>query len=262
METIHVKFDELTTMASEHDSLEPISQRFLNDDSSAESMNTPSKEDLDNLFRPMYDEYFEKKSSDMPINFAAQQVHNQEDSSSTSSIDIEAHEAPSIVTISEEQTSPISLTVVDEFYQEDSVELDGNTLLTPYDAPDFSEVESSTNLDPLNMHEFHQNKGKEVVKPVIPPFESASEEDSDEEQPQRDNQIQKRLALIAKYFKNIYKPTNNNLRTSSNTRNKNRDTSPRNMNDNQTEQFVNQRTIIVVGARETIGNQVVQQTGI
>nr|GFC14533.1 retrovirus-related Pol polyprotein from transposon TNT 1-94 [Tanacetum cinerariifolium] len=46
METIHVKFDELTAMASEHNSLELISQCFLNDDSSAESMNTLSKEDL------------------------------------------------------------------------------------------------------------------------------------------------------------------------------------------------------------------------
>ncbi|GKE01770.1 copia protein [Tanacetum coccineum] len=59
-------------------------------------MNTPSKEDLDNLFGPMYDEYFEKKSSDMPINSAAQQVHNHEDSSSTSLIDIEAHKATPI----------------------------------------------------------------------------------------------------------------------------------------------------------------------
>ncbi|GJU58490.1 retrovirus-related pol polyprotein from transposon TNT 1-94 [Tanacetum coccineum] len=155
-ETIHVKFDELTSMASEHDSLEPVSQRFIVDDSSAETMNTPSKEDLDNLFRPMYDEYFEKKSSDMPINSDAQQVHNQEDSSLTSSIDIEAHKAPPIVNTSEEQNSPISLTVADEFYQEDSPELDGNTLLTPYDALDFSKAESSTNLDPSNMHEFYQ----------------------------------------------------------------------------------------------------------
>ncbi|GJR26343.1 hypothetical protein Tco_1102575 [Tanacetum coccineum] len=156
METIHVKFDELTAMASEHDSLEPVSQRFINDDSSAESMNTPSKEDLDNLFGPMYDEYFEKKSSDMPINSTTQQDHNQEDSSSTSSISIEAHEASPIVTTSEEQTSPISLTMADEVYQEDSAKLDGNTLLTPYDAPDFSEAESLTNLDLSNMLEFHQ----------------------------------------------------------------------------------------------------------
>ncbi|GJS06263.1 retrovirus-related pol polyprotein from transposon TNT 1-94 [Tanacetum coccineum] len=64
METIHVKFDKLTAMASEHDSLELVSQQFIHDDSSAESMNTPSKEDLDNLFWPMYEEYFEKRSSE------------------------------------------------------------------------------------------------------------------------------------------------------------------------------------------------------
>ncbi|GJX49688.1 retrovirus-related pol polyprotein from transposon TNT 1-94 [Tanacetum coccineum] len=34
MDTIHVKFDELTAMASKHDCLEPVSQRFINDDSS------------------------------------------------------------------------------------------------------------------------------------------------------------------------------------------------------------------------------------
>ncbi|GKC76198.1 retrovirus-related pol polyprotein from transposon TNT 1-94 [Tanacetum coccineum] len=93
METIHVKFDELTVMASEHESLEPVSQRFINDDSSAEAMNTPSKEDLDNLFGPMYEEYFEKRSSEMSINSAAQQVNNHEDSPSTSLIIVEEHEA-------------------------------------------------------------------------------------------------------------------------------------------------------------------------
>nr|GFA98891.1 ribonuclease H-like domain-containing protein [Tanacetum cinerariifolium] len=35
------------------------------------------------------------------------------------------------------------------------------------------------------------------------------------------------LALIVNYFKKIYKPTNNNLRTSLNLRNKNMDTTPR-----------------------------------
>ncbi|GJZ93059.1 retrotransposon protein, putative, ty1-copia subclass, partial [Tanacetum coccineum] len=74
--------------------------------------------------------------------------------------------------------------------------------------------------------------------------------------------MQKNLALIAKYFKNIYKPTNNNLRTSSNSRNKNVDTTPRYKNDNQTRQFGNQRTVTIVGARETVGSQVVQQTEI
>nr|GEY54125.1 hypothetical protein [Tanacetum cinerariifolium] len=84
METIHVKFDELTTMSSEHDSLEPVFQRFNNNDPSADSMNIPSKEDLDNLFGPMNEEYFENRSFEMSINSAAQHVHDHEDLPSTS----------------------------------------------------------------------------------------------------------------------------------------------------------------------------------
>ncbi|GJX07539.1 hypothetical protein Tco_0195471 [Tanacetum coccineum] len=72
METIHVKFDELITMASEHD--------------------------------------------------------------------IKEHEAPPIVTTSDEQTSPISINEADELNQKDSEEADSST----------------TSLDPSNMHEFHQ----------------------------------------------------------------------------------------------------------
>ncbi|GJZ91840.1 hypothetical protein Tco_0663905 [Tanacetum coccineum] len=97
-------------------------------------------------------------------------------------------------------------------------------------------------------------KGKEIAKPITPLSESASKEDGDPEQAQRDMDMQKNL--VAKYFKKIYKPTNNNLRTSSNTRNKTIDTSPRYKNDNQTGQFRNQRIMIVTGARETVGSQV------
>nr|GEV74310.1 hypothetical protein [Tanacetum cinerariifolium] len=79
---------------------------------------------------------------------------------------------------------------------------------------------------------------------------------------QRDKRIQKRLALIAKTFKNINKPTDNNLKTSSNTRNKNVDTSSRIGNDIQTGQFGNQKTMTVAGKGETIGNHVVQQSRI
>ncbi|GJR39073.1 retrovirus-related pol polyprotein from transposon TNT 1-94 [Tanacetum coccineum] len=64
-----------------------------------ESMNIPSKEDLDNLFGPMYEEYFEKRSSNTSINSAAQQVHNHEDAPSTSSLVIEEHEAPPIMDV-------------------------------------------------------------------------------------------------------------------------------------------------------------------
>ncbi|GKC59285.1 retrovirus-related pol polyprotein from transposon TNT 1-94, partial [Tanacetum coccineum] len=100
METIHVKFDELTAIASEHDCLEPELQRFNNQNSSDDLMNTPSKEDLDNLFGPMFKDYFEQKSSDTTINSAAQLTHDQEDSPSTSSIIVDTHEAPPVVTTS------------------------------------------------------------------------------------------------------------------------------------------------------------------
>ncbi|GJY91060.1 retrovirus-related pol polyprotein from transposon TNT 1-94 [Tanacetum coccineum] len=122
MEPIHVKFDELTAMASEHDCLEPELQRFINHNSSAETMNTPSKEDLDNLFGPMYEEYFKKKFSDTPINSAIQPTQIHEDSPLASSIIVDEHEAPPIVTTSDEQTSSIILTEADEFNQEDSAD--------------------------------------------------------------------------------------------------------------------------------------------
>ncbi|GJU41162.1 hypothetical protein Tco_1194119 [Tanacetum coccineum] len=54
-------------------------------------------------------------------------------------------------------------------------------------------------------------KGKQIAKPITTPSESASEEDNDPKQAQRDKDMQKNLALIAKYFKKIYKPANNNL---------------------------------------------------
>nr|GEU46692.1 Gag-Pol polyprotein [Tanacetum cinerariifolium] len=85
------------------------------------------------------------------------------------------------------------------------------------------------NANPLALisHIYQIHKGNEIAKPITPPSETASEEDIDPEQAQRDKGMQKNLALIAKYFKKIYKPTNNNLRTSSNSRNKNVDTTPR-----------------------------------
>nr|GFC11542.1 hypothetical protein [Tanacetum cinerariifolium] len=108
---------------------------------------------------------------------------------------------------------------------------------------------------PTRSHTTTRHKGNEIAKPITPPYETASEEDNDPEQAQRDKDMQKNLALIAKYFKKIYKPTNNNLRTSSNSRNKNLDTSLRFKNDNQSGQFRNQRTVNVARARENVGKQ-------
>ncbi|GJY46537.1 putative ribonuclease H-like domain-containing protein [Tanacetum coccineum] len=125
MENINVKFNELTAMASEHDCLEPELQRFINHNSSAETINTPSKEDLDNLFSPICEEYFEKKFFDTPINSAAQPTQIHEDSPSTSSIIVDEHEAPPI--------------------------------FVSYNPPSREEIKSSTTaLEPSNVQNFHQ----------------------------------------------------------------------------------------------------------
>nr|GEV10010.1 hypothetical protein [Tanacetum cinerariifolium] len=152
-----VKFDEHTAMAFEHDYLEPELQRFNNINSSAEPMNTPFKEDLDNLFGLMFEEYFGKKSSDTPINFAAQPTQLHEDLSSTSSINIKEHEAPPIEATSDEQTSLIFLKEADELHQEDSTDFDGNSQFVSYNPTSYEAIESSsTALKPSNVHNFHQ----------------------------------------------------------------------------------------------------------
>nr|GEX03248.1 hypothetical protein [Tanacetum cinerariifolium] len=115
---------------------------------------------------------------------------------------------------------------------------------------------------PTRSHTTTRHKGKEIAMPITTPSETASEDDRDPEQAQRDKDMQKNLALIAKYFKKIYKPTNNNLRTSSDSKNKNVNMSPWFKNDNQSRQFKNQRTVNVARARENVRSPVVQQSGI
>ncbi|GJX07041.1 hypothetical protein Tco_0194973 [Tanacetum coccineum] len=63
----------------------------------------------------------------------------------------------------------------------------------------------------------------------------------------KEKEIDKLMALISLSFKKIYKPTNNNLRTSSNTSRANQDNSPRT---NRGTGYDNQRAINVAGARE------------
>ncbi|GJR26598.1 retrovirus-related pol polyprotein from transposon TNT 1-94 [Tanacetum coccineum] len=78
-------------------------------------------------------------------------------SSSTSSIIVDEHEAPPIATASDEQTSLISLTKADEFNQEDSAHSDGNSQFVSYKPPSHEEIESSTTaLKSSNVHNFYQ----------------------------------------------------------------------------------------------------------
>nr|GEV25225.1 retrovirus-related Pol polyprotein from transposon TNT 1-94 [Tanacetum cinerariifolium] len=57
---------------------------------------------------------------------------------------------------------------------------------------------SSKPIIPTRSHTTTRHKGNEIAKPITPPFETASEEDSDPEQAQSDEDMQKNLALIAK----------------------------------------------------------------
>ncbi|GJR97948.1 hypothetical protein Tco_0270122 [Tanacetum coccineum] len=112
-----------------------------------------------------------------------------------------------------------------------------NPLQDPYyqtSKPHKSYAPTSKASLPTRSHATTRYKGKEIAKPITPPSESAYEEDSDPEQAQKDKDMQKNLALIAKYFKKLYKPTNNNLKLSSNTRNTNWIHSKVTGNDNQT----------------------------
>nr|GEU36727.1 hypothetical protein [Tanacetum cinerariifolium] len=81
-----------------------------------------------------------------------------------------------------------------------------------YPNPYYQALKSHKSLAPPSKQSFFtrsnattKSKGKEIAKPITPSSESASEEDSDTEQAQRDKEIQKNLALISKYFKKIYK---------------------------------------------------------
>nr|GEU32291.1 hypothetical protein [Tanacetum cinerariifolium] len=98
-----------------------------------------------------------------------------------------------------------------------------------------SQAPSSKPLISSRSHTSTRHKGKEISKPITPLSETASEEDIDPEQAQRDKDIEKNLALIAKYFKK---------------------------NEDHVGQFGTQRTVNIAGTREKVRSRVVQKTGI
>nr|GEY26643.1 hypothetical protein [Tanacetum cinerariifolium] len=119
------------------------------------------KTNLDNLFDPLYEEYYVSSPLEVSDNSTANTLDN-EDTSSSSSIVVEEDEAPQIVSSSTEQFASERNTLVlnenaNEFVQEDVAELDGNVFYNPVQTPMFEEAESSLAYqDQSNMHEFHQ----------------------------------------------------------------------------------------------------------
>nr|GFA00866.1 hypothetical protein [Tanacetum cinerariifolium] len=92
IEMIHVKFDELTSMASECNNSRPGLNCSNFKDSSEELNEIPLQQDLDNFFGPLYEEYYTPSASEVSNNSAANTL-DDEDTSSPSSIIIEESDA-------------------------------------------------------------------------------------------------------------------------------------------------------------------------
>nr|GEW01243.1 hypothetical protein [Tanacetum cinerariifolium] len=111
---------------------------------------------------------------------------------------------------------------------------------------------SNTNLQTQTSNALHNailEAGGKELPPMLAPDDALSKE----------KQIDKLMTLISLSFKKIYKPTNNNLKTSSNTSRENQDNTPR---INRGTGYDNQRVVNVTGAMENVGTYVVQQSGI
>nr|GEZ94728.1 hypothetical protein [Tanacetum cinerariifolium] len=101
-----------------------------------------------------------------------------------------------------------------------------------------------------------RNRGKAVVNSPQPIYDQEPSMVAEDDETSKDKEIDKLIALISLSFKKIYKPTNNNLRTSSNTSRANQDNSLR---INRGVGYENQRFGNVAGARETVGSTMVQK---
>ncbi|GKA52604.1 hypothetical protein Tco_0745919 [Tanacetum coccineum] len=93
METIHVKFDELTGMASECNNLELGQNRLNFQDLLEESTSIPIKEDLDYLFGPIFKEYYETRQPEVTTNSAATTTLNNENTPLLPTIVVDDNEA-------------------------------------------------------------------------------------------------------------------------------------------------------------------------
>nr|GEW28935.1 hypothetical protein [Tanacetum cinerariifolium] len=97
-----------------------------------------------------------------------------------------------------------------------------------------------------------RNRGKEIVNSPPPIYDQEPSMVAEDDEMSKDKEIDKLMALIPLSFKKIYKPTNNNLRTSSNTSIANQDNSLRIRRGTG---YDNQRIDNVVRARENVARE-------
>ncbi|GJX06229.1 retrovirus-related pol polyprotein from transposon TNT 1-94 [Tanacetum coccineum] len=94
-----------------------------------------------------------------------------------------------------------------------------------------------------------RNRGKAIVNSPPPTYDQEPTMVTEDNEMSKENKIDKLMALISLSFKKIYRPTNNNLRTSSNTSRANQENTPR---INKGTRYDNQRVVNVAGARENV----------
>nr|GFA79735.1 hypothetical protein [Tanacetum cinerariifolium] len=104
-----------------------------------------------------------------------------------------------------------------------------------------------------------RNRGKAIINSLQPIYDQEPFMVAEDDETSKDKEIDKLMALISLSFKKIYKPTNNNLRTSSNTSRANQDNSPR---INISAGYENQRIGNVAEVRETVGSTMMQKSRI
>nr|GEY60335.1 hypothetical protein [Tanacetum cinerariifolium] len=93
----------------------------------------------------------------------------------------------------------------------------------PQNHPTHYTQNSSTRLE----QDATKNRGKAIVNSPLPIYDQEPTLVAEDDEMSKDKEIDKLMALISLSVKKIYKPTKNNLQTSSNTSRVNQDNSPR-----------------------------------
>nr|GEV70183.1 hypothetical protein [Tanacetum cinerariifolium] len=122
-------------------------------------------------------------------------------------------------------------------------------ILTGIDNDIYSTVDACPNAFEM-WKAIERNRGKAIVNSPQPIYDQEPSMVAKDDKTSKDKEIDKLMALISLSFKKIYKPTNNNLRTLSNTSRGNQDNSSR---VNKGAGYEHQRFGNVAGARKTVG---------
>nr|GEV52764.1 hypothetical protein [Tanacetum cinerariifolium] len=154
VETIHVNFDELPQMASDHDSSDPAPQY---------KTVTTSLQELEMLFGLMFDEYFNgvtpfvSKSSVVTTVDASNKLQQPNTTLSNSTTVAAYITQLDIQTKPEPTTQAPTVTTTEDINQAENAQVNEDEFINIFDTPVHEVGESSSlHVDPSNMHTFYQ----------------------------------------------------------------------------------------------------------